>query len=114
MPKALAEDFRPFFHVVMKVKTRPASSSGNQPPSATLMMFAPKNARSMTRKNAASDAGGQRVPGQIRRARREEHRRDDHRRVTATPYAAASCVELRKPTTRRMHPIISAQFTDGM
>ena len=34
--------------------------------------------------------------------------------VTATPYAAARLLELRKPSTRAMQPIISAQFTVGM
>ncbi len=34
--------------------------------------------------------------------------------VTATPYAPASPLELRKMSTRAMHPIIISQFTSGM
>ena len=59
--------FRPFFQVVMTENTRPASSSGSHPPFATLMTFAPKNARSMTRKNAASAPADSAFQCQIRR-----------------------------------------------
>ena len=44
---------RPVYQVDITVKTSAPVTSGNQPPSATLMTFAPKNARSMIRNGTA-------------------------------------------------------------
>jgi hypothetical protein len=59
---------RPVFHVVMTVKTTPATTSGNQPPCGILSRLAPQNARSTTRNAAASAIAAARLHRQRERA----------------------------------------------
>src|SRR5688572_18079824 len=99
----------------MIVKTMTPIASGNQPPSVTLTMFAPKNARSemssgITSANTAST-------GQRQRSRATTASSVvviAIVAVTATPYAAARLLDDPKAMTSPIAANIRIQFTDGM
>src|SRR5260221_79515 len=96
-------------------KTIDATSRGNQPPSAILARFAPRNATSGIRKAMVTNDANATL-------HRRRSRATTYARIvvmiivvlTARPYAPARLVELRKPITSAIVQNISAQLTDGM
>ena len=59
---------RPFFHVVIRRKIPAPTTRGNHPPAGILITFAPKKARSMTRKKPVSAITGGRLQPHFWRA----------------------------------------------
>jgi hypothetical protein len=99
----------------MIVNTEPAISRGNQPPLGIFSRLAPQKPRSTTRKPPAITSTAGRLHLHLSRAT-TANRIDVNTMsvVTATPYAAASRLDDRKPITSPMHAIISTQFSPGM
>ena len=106
---------RPLRHVVISVKTTPAMTSGNHPPSTILKRFATRNDRSGMRNAIVIAPAVSRL--QPRRSRATTYASTVVMIIvmlTATPYAPARFDELRKPRTSAIVATITLQFTAGM
>ncbi len=92
-----------------------ATRSGSHPPCATLMMLAPKYARSKNRKPPVTSPATSSFQPQILRATKNASRVVmTIVVVTATPYALARLVVEPNPITIATVAIMSARFTAGM
>ena len=106
---AWLSSMRPFFQVLISVNTQIAITIGTQPPYSILIMFAEKNARSITRNIAV--IGRMCASDQFHRARATTPNSTDVIAivpVTAMPYAAPSDSDERKPMTSSRQPTINA------
>ena len=92
----------------------PASSSGNQPPSISLIALAATKIESTSRNNPFTATTASRVVAPLQRDQGRQHGRDRHQHRDGDAVGAAERVGGAEADHAAIVPIASAQFTIGM